>query len=163
MNRARLSSIYAKTLDGNVEREADRLAKALVVRLAEYLWIHYPDASLVHVTTSNVTGATELGAILDYKGKVLWAVDGSGWEPDADTGPLLQPVEDVELHRERIRDDVNTLGTILPLATQWSTSFPGRAVRSSLSSVTWEIRMPSSTDRHLHMDEQRLDREAQRS
>lgn len=165
MTRTRLSDQYAKTLDGRVRIGTDRLVKDLAMRMAEHLWLHYPGARRMLITIDDVTGRAEPMQILGDGDKPLWSVDGPGWEPGGDNGPLhsLKPGDAADRHGARIHHDIALLGTLLPEGTQWHEPWPGQGIRSTVPGADWEIILPTSTDRLQHLAEVRLDKEAEAS
>lgn len=158
-----LSKEYAESLDGRVTWGADSLITRLIERLAEYLWLHYPDARRLLITTDDVTGRAIPVQIIGEDRTPLWSIDASGWEPGGDNGPLhsLEPGDAADRHGARVHHDITLLGHLLPEGTDWATSeFPGYGVRSKTPGADWEIILPTSTDRLQYLDEVRLDKEA---
>ena len=167
MKRTKLSQEYADRLDGAVRWDADRLAGRVITRLFEYLWPHYPDASSLLIATNDVTGRAEPVQILTADGTPIWSVDGPGWEPGGDNGPLhsLAPGDAADRHGAIIHHDIALLGMLLPEGTDWSGTnrFPGCGIKTEAPGADWEILAPSSTDRLMFLSEEKLDREAGRS
>lgn len=162
MKRTRLSDPYAVHLDSHVEYAANKVISCLTVRLAEYLWLYYPDARQVLITTSLVTGRAEPVQILGPDNEPLWQAGGSGWEPGGTDGPLGHLLRQglVARHEERIHGDIALLGVMLPLGFQWSSPWPERGIRSTRPGVHWEVTLPESTDRLSYVVEEELDAEA---
>jgi hypothetical protein len=155
--------VYTDTLDGRVKWEADSLIRRLIERLAEYVWLHYPDAHVVSIGLNPDTGHSEPILIEGTGGQVLWQVDGPGWEPGGSNGPLfsLAPQDAADRHGARIHHDISLLGLLLPEGSQWISEAPGQATRSSVNGADWDICFPSSTDRLQYLAEVKLDKEAE--
>lgn len=158
MGRTHLSEEYAKLLDSRARIRADRLVDDLIARLAEYLWLHYPDARRVLITIDDITGRAEPMQILGEDDRPLWSVDGPGWEPGGDNGPLqsLAPGDAADRHGARIHHDLALLGTLLPEGTQWSEPWSGQGIRSTAPGADWEIILPTSTDRLQFLEEEKM-------
>lgn len=165
MKRTRLSDQYSTYISSRIRHTTDTLIERLTTRLAEYLWLHYPNARRVLVTVDDVSGVAEPVQILDGDDKPLWSIDGPGWEPGGANGPLysLEPGDAADRHGAIIHSDICTLGVLLPLGTQWRDAWPGRGIRSDRSGVEWEIMLPLSTDRRQLLVEQELDKEAEQA
>lgn len=158
MSRTDLSEEYAKTLDGRVRMCTDQLVQHVVARVAEYLWLHYPGAQRVLIAIDDVTGRAEPVRILGKNERPLWSVDGPGWEPGGDNGPLhsLVPGDAADRHGARIHHDLALLGTLLSEGTQWLLAWPGRGARSTAPDADWEILLPNSTDRLQFIEEENM-------
>lgn len=164
--RTHLTEDFANLLDGRVTSAVDRAVGRLIERLAEYLWIHYQDASRVLVVTDDVTDLTTPVAIHDAFGTVLWAIDGPGWEPGGDNGPLhsLAPEDAADRHGAIIHSDIASIGSLLPLGSRHSTEgMRPCGIRSSARDADWEILLPLTSDRLQFLSEEALDRKARRS
>lgn len=158
MARGHLSDEYAQHLDGQVEWDAVRLAHQVIVRLAEYLWLHYPGARRVLIATDDITGRAEPVQIIGEDERPLWSVDGPGWEPGGDNGPLqsLAPGDAADRHGALIQNDIALLGTLLPEGTQCASAQPGRGIRSTVPGADWEVTLPTRTDRLQFLAEEKL-------